>query len=134
MSRLAVVHHPPGDFWKIPETWKLHDIGRLYTSNFPYISYHLTTQNKSTVLAPLTWFSLLKTWVAFGSPLLPIGFLNSPQFSFNASLNTLTFLWFLYSTTHPTKPAIGFPALPWLLEFLALSPSCQRAFWQKNSV
>jgi len=59
MSRLAVVHHPPGGFWKIPETRKLHDIGRLYTSNFSYISYHLTTQNKSTVPAPLTWISLL---------------------------------------------------------------------------
>jgi len=52
MSCLTVVHHPPDGFWKIPETRKLHDIGRLYTSNFSYISCHLTIGNKSNDEAP----------------------------------------------------------------------------------
>jgi len=36
MSRLAVVHHPPGGFWEIPETQNYEDINSTQTSIIPY--------------------------------------------------------------------------------------------------
>jgi len=40
MSRLAVVHHPPGGFWKISETQNYKGFNSTQTTNIPY-SYTL---------------------------------------------------------------------------------------------
>jgi len=42
MSRLVVVHHPPGGFWKIPEMQNYKGFNSTQKTNIPY-SYTLLT-------------------------------------------------------------------------------------------
>jgi len=69
MSRLAVVHHLLGGFWKIPENTK--NIQRQSICIQLIIHFRqLTTRNKGTIPAPLTWIPCSKSVQIFESLIL----------------------------------------------------------------
>jgi len=60
MSRLARIHYPPDEFWKISRNLTFSSQFKGKHANSHNTSMHIIQQHKISGSAPLTWFRLLK--------------------------------------------------------------------------